>query len=372
MSIPEFQGTVPRVTQTQPDFDQNTQALLDWLVDEFVPNANETAAAMNLNATTGTSSTSNTIGTGAKTFTANTGKSWQPGMFIVIADAAAPSTNSMTAQVTSYNSGTGELVVDVKGTLGSGTKSAWTISQTMNPVPMDDSVSTATVKNEAITADKIKDEAITADKIKVGILADFTSATPDLSDILAFGDASDSNKSKKATLFDHLNAPIKLIRLNSDVAGANITTPQAIFGKGVTLPAGSVWEFESAFLLSKSAGTSNHSLRLLFGGTATLNNIMYQFIGQQATTLQTTDASPEIGVVLTAAETIVTATTTSAGISAYFVVHGTVSINAGGTFIPQYALGAAPGGAYSTIAGSYFKMRRIGDAGADVNIGGWA
>jgi hypothetical protein len=170
MSIPEFQGTVPRVTQTQPDFDQNTQALLDWLVDEFVTNTNETARAMNLNATTGTSSTSNAIGTGAKTFTANTGKSWQPGMFIVIADAAAPSTNSMTAQVTSYNSGTGSLVVDVKSTLGSGTKSSWVISQTMNPVPLNGSVTNASVDKSIITgqSDEISpqpdDELLLSDK----------------------------------------------------------------------------------------------------------------------------------------------------------------------------------------------------------------
>jgi hypothetical protein len=70
-------------------------------------------------------------------------------MFIVIADTAAPSTNSMIAQVTSYNSGTGALVVDVKGTLGSGTKTAWTISQTTNPLSLDDSVTFARMQNIA-------------------------------------------------------------------------------------------------------------------------------------------------------------------------------------------------------------------------------
>jgi hypothetical protein len=191
MSIPEFQGTVPRVTQTQPDFDQNTQALLDWLVDEFVPGVNETAKAMNLNSTTGTSSTSNAIGTGAKTFTAETGKSWQPGMFIVIADAAAPSTNSMTAQVTSYNGGTGSLVVDVKSTLGSGTKSSWVISQTMNPVPLNGSVTNASVDKSIITGQ-----------------SDETSPQPD--DELLLSDKSESsgalNKIALANLLKVLNA----------------------------------------------------------------------------------------------------------------------------------------------------------------------
>jgi hypothetical protein len=190
MSIPEFQGTVPRVTQTQPDFDQNTQALLDWLVDEFVPNANETARAMNLNSTTGTSSTSNTIGTGAKTFTANTGRSWQPGMFIVIADIAAPSTNSMIAQVTSYNSANGELVVDVKAAIGSGTKSAWTISQTMNPIPLDGSVTNTSLDKSVITGQSAE-------------------TSPAADDALLISDASESsgalNKITLADLFKVIN-----------------------------------------------------------------------------------------------------------------------------------------------------------------------
>jgi hypothetical protein len=151
MAIPEFEGTVPRVTQDQPEFDTNTQAILDYIADDLVPGINEVVKAFNFNATTGTSSTSVAIGTGSKSFTATTGKSWVGGMFIVIADAAAPSTNSMTAQVTSYNSGTGSLVVDVKSTLGSGTKSSWVISQTMNPVPLNGSVTNASVDKSIIT-----------------------------------------------------------------------------------------------------------------------------------------------------------------------------------------------------------------------------
>lgn len=86
------------------------------------------AQAMSLNATTDTSASSVAIGTGAKTFTVTAGKSFVPGMFLVIADTAAPSTNSMYGQITSYSGTT--LVVNVLSVLGSGTKTAWTISQT--------------------------------------------------------------------------------------------------------------------------------------------------------------------------------------------------------------------------------------------------
>ena len=51
---------------------------------------------------------------------------------------------------------------------------------------------------------------------------------------------------------------------------------------------------------------------------------------------------------------------------------GTVSVNAGGTFIPQYSLSAAPGGAYTTAAGSYMKISPLSASGSATNIGGWA
>lgn len=94
----------------------------------FAAEANAVALAMNLNATSDSSSTSNLIGLGSKTFTVSASKSFLGGMFLIIADTAAPSTNSMYCQVTSYSSTT--LVVNVTSIFGSGTKTAWTISQT--------------------------------------------------------------------------------------------------------------------------------------------------------------------------------------------------------------------------------------------------
>lgn len=93
----------------------------------FVDEANALAAALNLNSTTDSSSSSVLIGTGAKTFTVSTGKSFQPGMYLVIADASAPSTNSMWGQVASYSGAT--LAVQVIAVRGAGTLSSWLISQ---------------------------------------------------------------------------------------------------------------------------------------------------------------------------------------------------------------------------------------------------
>jgi len=97
-------------------------------INTFSSQANTFEIAGTLSETQGTSSTSNSIGTGAKTFTVDAGKSWVAGMWVLIADTADPATNYMAGAITSY-SGT-SLVVSVSVTGGSGTKTAWTISQT--------------------------------------------------------------------------------------------------------------------------------------------------------------------------------------------------------------------------------------------------
>jgi len=72
-----------------------------------------------------TSTTSNTIGNGTKTFTVGTGLSYSSQQDVVISFNAA---NHMHALVTSYDSGTGVLVVDVQNHTGSGTYTSWTIN----------------------------------------------------------------------------------------------------------------------------------------------------------------------------------------------------------------------------------------------------
>ena len=162
-------------------------------------------------------------------------------------------------------------------------------------------------------------------------------------------------------------------RLNSNYAGANSSTAQSLFNVGVTLQAGTVYAFTADFLLSKTAGTSSHTLGILFGGTVALNNIFYTAYVTGATV-----APPSVGTGTTVASHITTATianltaaTTAATIQYGYTYHGTVSIDTGGTFIPQYKLSAAPGGAYSTIAGSFFAIWPIGASGANTSVGPW-
>ncbi|MFZ2172335.1 MAG: hypothetical protein WAW61_22205, partial [Methylococcaceae bacterium] len=116
------------------------------------------ASTLTLDSFIGTSSTSNAIGLGAKTFTASINKQFVPGMYVVISDSAAPSTNSMTAQVTAYDIATGVLSVTVLFIRGTGTKTSWIITLSGDPytsgsttVSGDISVTNATAAGKLIS-----------------------------------------------------------------------------------------------------------------------------------------------------------------------------------------------------------------------------
>jgi hypothetical protein len=167
-----------------------------------------------------------------------------------------------------------------------------------------------------------------------------------------------------------------MYRLNADLAGANATGAQSIFGVGVTLLASTQYEFETVFVLAKTAGTTSHTVSIGFGGTATLNNIIWNAVGAmsaQALPFYGTGGASTILAVSNSNAALVTSGARTSAIDTYQItVRGSVSINAGGTFTPQYTLSAAPGGAYSTVAGSYMKISPISASGSNTIIGTWA
>lgn len=168
-------------------------------------------------------------------------------------------------------------------------------------------------------------------------------------------------------------------RLDSNLAGANVTTAQSVFGVGVTLAGSTVYMMEALYILAKSVGAVSHTLGFGFGGTSTLNNIAYEAIGgilaSSTPSGQLTISSVTNGLgsmANSAANTVTQTGIGAAAVSFSYILRGTVSINAGGTFIPQYTLSAAPGGAYSTVAGSYIKFTPIGAAGSASSQGTWS
>ena len=89
--------------------------------------ASSAASAIASPGTSATSATSLAVGTGSKSLTVETGKDLVVGMAVMIVSTVSPS-NWMHGIITSYTTGTGELVVTVDTISGSGTIDAWTVS----------------------------------------------------------------------------------------------------------------------------------------------------------------------------------------------------------------------------------------------------
>lgn len=163
-------------------------------------------------------------------------------------------------------------------------------------------------------------------------------------------------------------------RLNNARVGANATGAQSFLGVGVTLSSNTVYAFEAYLPMSKTAGTTSHSVSSLFGGTATTNNILY-VMQRSGSTISLADVA-SVNTITAAIQTTAAAPfatgTTSANTFFVLMLKGTVSVNAGGTFIPQYQLSAAPGGAYTVALGACFLIYPIGVSGSNTNVGTWA
>lgn len=167
----------------------------------------------------------------------------------------------------------------------------------------------------------------------------------------------------------------QFFRLDTNLAGANVTTAQNVFGVSVTLSTSTVYAFEALYYLNKTAGATSHTVGINFGGSATLNSILYSYNGFDITAaIGSRITSTQVDILLSniATNTIVTGAIANVASNVVGLIKGIVSINGGGTFTPQYTLSAAPGGAYSTMANSYFLIYPIGASGANISVGAWA
>jgi hypothetical protein len=123
--VDTYTGDVPNLTQTQPEFDTNTQAILDYIAS-LAPQLNAWVGAY-VQSTTTSSNTENALGTGSKTFAVEAGKGFKEDMTV---RASAGGGNFMDGNVTSY-SGT-SLTVNFTTFSGPGTFDEWDIFLTLS------------------------------------------------------------------------------------------------------------------------------------------------------------------------------------------------------------------------------------------------
>jgi hypothetical protein len=165
-----------------------------------------------------------------------------------------------------------------------------------------------------------------------------------------------------------------LYRLNSTNVGTNATGNQKVFNVAVNVEASTQYEIEALYAFSKTAGTTSHNFLMGFGGTATINNISYHVSFKYNTasfvSAPTTDSLHSF--IQTANQSTILSALISATGFIVISIRGTVSVNAAGTFQPEYSLSAAPGGAFTVALGSYIKLTKLGSSGSNIAIGTWA
>lgn len=165
-------------------------------------------------------------------------------------------------------------------------------------------------------------------------------------------------------------APSHFFRLNSDLLLAGSTSAQSIFGVGCSLLASTVYEFEMVAMLKCDPNATSVNVSIGFDCSSAPNNFHYQYLVVFDEDPGTTAfASPDMGFISTNATTQLTANFSYD----YFNIQakGTISVNSATTFTPQVTFSSATP-VFTTNAGSYIKLRPIGAAGSNTNVGGWS
>jgi len=162
--------------------------------------------------------------------------------------------------------------------------------------------------------------------------------------------------------------------LNSTYALSSSTSAQAwVNGLGITVSGNTVYAFEAVLPAIKTTTTTSHTLGTGFGGTATLNNIGYTLFRYYDTAAFTAaNITPAAMAYIQTASSTTTMTGSSAATNySILIMRGIVSVNSGGTFIPQATV-SATGPIYTVQVGAYFSIYPIGAAGSNINVGSWA
>ena len=160
----------------------------------------------------------------------------------------------------------------------------------------------------------------------------------------------------------------EIYALENDYVGTDQNTSQSIYGVGINLDSNSVYEFEASFALRKTLGSNSHSIGLGFAGTLVANRILYN-VNYNGSALNTLSTPTSIMINSVSSTTVSSNTNVN---NHNISLKGVISVGTGGTFVPQYRLSNVTGGAFSTLAGSYIKLRPIGSANTNVNVGYWS
>lgn len=180
---------------------------------------------------------------------------------------------------------------------------------------------------------------------------------------LYFTPAADS---RGAVLIEHVLA-LSSVGTLSDSNAAQLMLP--VGAGALTVNSSTTYEFEAEVIITRSAGTTSHTLGVLFAGTATFTSLR-NMIDVSNPTGNTLGAVSRI-YQTSAGSVTVTSANTSATEHICLKMSGIMRVNAGGTIIPQIQYSAAPGGTPSVQTNSFFRARPIGSNTVQT-VGNWS
>lgn len=159
---------------------------------------------------------------------------------------------------------------------------------------------------------------------------------------------------------------------NNTTLGDN-TNAQNVFNSPsngmITLAANTTYFMEGLYYITRSAGTNSHTLSTLFNLGGTINGITYV-----AETTSTNDniLGPVSRVYSTSAAAVgVTAASTTAAEHITVSIRGIIRTDSAGSVTPQIQYSAAPGGAPTVLANSYFRFTPMGNGSVNY-VGYWS
>jgi hypothetical protein len=165
----------------------------------------------------------------------------------------------------------------------------------------------------------------------------------------------------------------QFIALVNDYIANDSASAQKVFNSptngAITLDATTTYRFEGVYYITRSLGSTSHTLGVLFGLTGSLTSITY-------TADTTSTATYALGTVsrfynTTASLLTVTAASTDTTENITVIIRGMVRTNTAGTFTPQIQYSGAPGGAPTILKNSYFRMMPLGNSTV-ASVGNWS
>ncbi|HEY6861666.1 MAG TPA: hypothetical protein VI358_18015 [Pseudolabrys sp.] len=167
------------------------------------------------------------------------------------------------------------------------------------------------------------------------------------------------------------------LSLSANQTGTNVNTAQPWFpgggATGLNVAASTSYFFEGVLATSKTTGTNSCTVGMSFGGTATLTSIGYWVSAALAEAANWATPVADFLSFQEVATNVNVYPVASASANQVFTIRvsGLVRVNGAGTFIPNFQYSAAPGGAPTVRANSWFKMTPVG-TNTVLSVGNWS